>query len=93
MSEHVGERPSWDCRSCGRPWPCDPAREALAAELGPIQLAMYAWANLEQAAGDLPGMPVGEMFDRFLAWTRATPAARSMPDAGHPVARRVSTRS
>lgn len=70
MTEHVAERPSWDCLNCGKPWPCDPAREALAAELGSVQLAMYLWTNLEEAAGDLIGMPVAEAFDRFIAWTR-----------------------
>lgn len=69
-TEHIAERPSWHCLIDGKPWPCDAARKALASEMDPVQLAMYAWANLEEAAGDLPGMPVGEAFDRFLAWTR-----------------------
>ena len=69
-SEHIAARPSWDCLACGKPWPCDPARESLAAELDRVRLAMYAWTNLEEAAGDLRGMPAHEAFDRFLAWTR-----------------------
>jgi hypothetical protein len=69
-TEHTAGRPSWDCLACGRPWPCDPAREDLARELDAVQLAMYAWASLEQAVGDLPAMPASEAFDRFLAWTR-----------------------
>ncbi|MET8150669.1 hypothetical protein ACIBSW_11315 [Actinoplanes sp. NPDC049668] len=68
--KHLAHRPTWDCASCGMPWPCDPARERLAAELGLVQLAMYMWANLEEAAGDLPDLPTTEAFDRFLAWTR-----------------------
>ena len=68
--EHIAERPSWDCRACARPWPCDPAREGLVAELDPVQLAMHAWLNLEEAAQDLPFASADEMFDRFLAWTR-----------------------
>jgi hypothetical protein len=70
LSDHVAERPSWDCKRCGRAWPCAPARERLVLEMDPTGLAMYAWGNLEEAAGDMPGMPVGEMFERFLAWTR-----------------------
>jgi hypothetical protein len=31
---------------------------------------MYAWDCLEEAAGDLPPTPVGELFDRFVRWTR-----------------------
>lgn len=68
--EHVAHRPSWDCRVCGRPWPCGPAREALVAQLDSMQLAIYAWVNLEEAVGDLPAMPAAEAFDRFLGWTR-----------------------
>lgn len=70
MSEHLAKRPSWDCLACGKPWPCDPAREHLAAMHSPTRLAMLQWGNLEDAAGDLPGMPVAEAYDRFIAWTR-----------------------
>lgn len=73
MTEHVAARPSWDCRACERPWPCDPAREQLAAELGSTELAVYAAANLGEAVADLPATPPAELYDRFLAWTR--PAA------------------
>ena len=67
---HVAGRPSWDCLACGRPWPCDPARECLAAAMDPIQLAMDAWTCLERAVGELPSRPAAEAFDRFVAWTR-----------------------
>ena len=69
-TEHSAARPSWDCRVCDQPWPCDPAREALVAEMGLVQLAVFMWSNLEEAAGDLPTMPVAAAFDRFIAWTR-----------------------
>lgn len=68
--EHQPARPSWDCVACGRPWPCDPAREHLAGRLDAIGLAMYAWDRLEEAAGELPNVPAEELFARFLAWTR-----------------------
>lgn len=68
--EHLADRPSWDCRSCGKSWPCDPARESLKAEMDRIQLAIYCWVNLEEAARDMPTVPASEFFDRFLAWTR-----------------------
>jgi hypothetical protein len=70
MTGHAAARPSWDCLACGKAWPCYPAREQLAGELDPVQLAMYLWGHLEEAAGDLPGMPASAAFDRFLAWTR-----------------------
>lgn len=70
MIEHVAQRPSWDCRICGKPWPCDPAREALSIELDKVQLAIYLWTVLEEACNDLPTLPASETFERFLAWTR-----------------------
>jgi hypothetical protein len=68
--QHIAGRPSWDCLACGKPWPCDRAREQLAGEMDTVQLAMYAWVNLAEAAEDIPAMPADEMFERFLAWTR-----------------------
>lgn len=59
------------CEPCETPWPCDPARVELAE--------MYAadWAGLAErlgvelvrAARDVGGDP-GELWERFLAWTR-----------------------
>lgn len=69
-TEHIAARPSWDCLACGKPWPCDPARESLMTDFDLVGLAMYAWSTLEEAAGDLPGMPADEAFKRFLAWAR-----------------------
>ena len=77
--EHQAARPSWDCRACARPWPCDPAREQLAAEMGRVQLSVYAWLNLEEAVGDLPPMPPDETFDRFIGWTRGSTAPTDPP--------------
>ena len=69
VEDHTAERPSWDCRSCGKPWPCDPARERLIAELDRVQLAIYMWVNLEEAAHDMPKGPADELFERFIKWT------------------------
>ncbi len=70
VTDHTAERPSWDCRSCGKPWPCDPAREQLASEMGGTALAIFMWLHLEEAVGDLPPGPPAELFDRFVSWTR-----------------------
>lgn len=68
--EHVAERPSWDCLVCGRPWPCDPARELLVIQYaGSSDLVIYMWTCLEEASSHLAGAPLGEMMDRFLRWT------------------------
>lgn len=71
--EHLAERPTWDCRACERPWPCDPAREALAAELGRTELTLYLSGHLDEAARELPGAPAAELYDRFLGWSRQIP--------------------
>lgn len=68
--EHTAARPTWDCRVCARPWPCEPARERLLAELGETQLTMYAWTMLEAAAGELPTLTGLALFERFMTWTR-----------------------
>jgi hypothetical protein len=67
---HSPARPSWDCRACGRPWPCDPAREQLALQAGgSIALATAAWVYLEEFCRDQPAGPTSEAFDRFIRWT------------------------
>ena len=70
MIEHMAERPSWDCLQCGKPWPCDAAREQMTGEMDSTQLRIFMWLTLEQAAAQLPGLPVSEAYDRFLAWTK-----------------------
>lgn len=74
--EHTPLRPSWECRACGQTWPCGPARESLTAEAaadglgGRSSLAMLMWGYLEDYALDVGPGPLGEAFDRFIAWTR-----------------------
>lgn len=74
--EHLEERPSWDCQACGRPWPCDHAREELATGLSPAALRIEMWNRLEAACLDMPHGPASEMFERFLHWT-GRPETRS----------------
>jgi hypothetical protein len=68
--EHSAARPAWDCASCGRPWPCDPAREQLAVELGGTYLTLFLALDLVDAARDNPRIPPSELYERFIAWTR-----------------------
>lgn len=74
--EHLWERPSWECRNCGDPWPCEPARVILAAESDRVSLALYMSGHLEQAVADLSKRPPHEMFDRFLRWIHGCPSSR-----------------
>ncbi|GAB1641059.1 hypothetical protein [Krasilnikovia sp. MM14-A1259] len=68
---HRPDRPSWDCTACAKPWPCALARDYLAADTGGgASLAMLMWIYLEDYCGDRPEGPLGDVFDRFIAWTR-----------------------
>jgi hypothetical protein len=68
---HSADRPSWDCRACGKPWPCEPARAGLLREHGlGAGLAMLGWAYLEEAASDLSTGSPADLFERFIRWTR-----------------------
>ena len=69
VEDHTAERPSWDCRVCGKPWPCDPAREVLIVEMDRVSLAIFMWVNLEEAVRDMPPGPASDLFDRFIRWT------------------------
>ena len=68
--EHPPKRPSWDCAKCGKPWPCDPAREQLAAEMNKIELAAMMSVDMVEAAREDPQIKASELFERFLAWTK-----------------------
>lgn len=70
MIPHQPERPSWDCDTCGRQWPCDPARERLISEGTGPSLAAVMWMHLEYAVEEMPQMTGGEIFERFISWTR-----------------------
>jgi hypothetical protein len=67
--DHTAVRPSWDCGRCARPWPCDPAREQLAAEVeGRTYLIMWMSVEMVHAARENPAIPPSELYERFLAW-------------------------
>ena len=74
-AEHLYQRPSWDCRTCGRPWPCVNAKFDLLAEFlkFPSVLQIYMSAQMYDALHDLTahGEPVPpDLYERFLSWTR-----------------------
>jgi hypothetical protein len=52
-------------------WPCDTARESMAAEAGDrIHLATLMWSYLESYVLDAGPGPLAEVWDRFIGWTR-----------------------
>ena len=69
---HLPARPSWDCVACGRPWPCDPAREHLVSSTeSATSLTVYMYGYFQEANTQLPPpAPPDELYERFLAWTR-----------------------
>lgn len=72
MIRHLPERPSWDCRGCGLPWPCETARrEAIDRYgVGTVGLGQWALEWLMEAAGELPQPHPRELWWRFVEWTR-----------------------
>ncbi len=67
---HAAARPSWDCARCGKPWPCDPAREELVQEFTGTYLVLFMSVDMVDAARDNPTLRPAELHERFLAWTR-----------------------
>jgi hypothetical protein len=86
--EHLHKRPEWDCRSCGRPWPCAAARAALSAEFRvyPSVLRIYMSAQMYDALRDMTTngqLAPPDLYDRFLSWIRRPQkiAAKARPKA------------
>lgn len=73
--DHAPEQPAWTCSSCGKDWPCAPARERLARDYrdDPVALSVYMGAQLGLATFELDTAAVTslELFDRFVAWPLA----------------------
>ena len=52
---HTHDRPHWNCRACGQPWPCANAKTDLLAEFHayPSILKIYMSAQMYDALEDL----------------------------------------
>ncbi|MEU8241680.1 hypothetical protein AB0C07_25810 [Actinoplanes missouriensis] len=76
-SDHMHERPQWDCRACGLPWPCPTARAGLLEEYRgfPSLLKVYLSTQMYDALDDMiaDGGAPPDLYDRFLAWARNRP--------------------
>jgi hypothetical protein len=68
--EHRPDRPSWNCQTCVAAWPCEPARKQLAAETSGTYLIVRMSAELVEACRDQLPLPPGELYERFIGWTR-----------------------
>lgn len=70
-AEHSPDQPSWKCRVCGKPWPCEPARGALMLEGDGVTRSVYLSVQLRIALMDMPTEPADELYRRFLGWVRS----------------------
>jgi hypothetical protein len=72
LSEHVHDRPAWDCRVCRQPWPCADARNTLLDEFRsfPSVLTIYLSCQMYDAMGDLGAHTESApaFYQRFLSW-------------------------
>jgi hypothetical protein len=70
-AEHIPKRPLWDCRICGREWPCAPAKVRLAEETGGgVTLSVLLWTYFEDFAIDVGPGPLAVAYQRFIGWSR-----------------------
>ena len=83
LSRHVAARPTWRCRICAAPWPCQPAKLGLRTEYAHDRpgLAVYLCLLMHDAIADRlrthpDQVDPAEFFARFLGWTRPGPIVR-----------------
>lgn len=69
--EHLPERPSWRCLACDNDWPCAPAKQQLAEGNSPTGLTVLMWGYMEDFSIDAGPGPLGEPYQRFIAWAHA----------------------
>jgi hypothetical protein len=69
-SEHLHDRPGWDCQVCRQPWPCAEARSTLVTEFRsfPSVLTLYLSNKLYDAMLDLGTDADPDLYERFLSW-------------------------
>ncbi|MEV4753584.1 hypothetical protein AB0J86_00475 [Micromonospora sp. NPDC049559] len=85
--EHTPRRPLWLCRADGQPWPCGPARVALArqARRDRVPLILCLAADYAEAVRDLYSLnpetapEPATLFARFLSCV--PPRDRPAPDS------------
>src|SRR5262245_41293629 len=70
---HRAVRPQWTCARDGYPWPCLDARRAMRATFGDDYsgLQRHLVRLLIVAEGELVGVPLRDLYRRFVAWALA----------------------
>jgi hypothetical protein len=73
---HIPVTPTWLCARCREPWPCPEKVAQLLAEVARgeqgvwTHVHLYLSCQLAEAAGDLPAVVAGDLYDRFMGWVR-----------------------
>ncbi len=73
MPNHEPSKPCWFCLDCRMPWPCQAARDRMAADGIDTSFRLAAWSMLEEAAHDMPYASAAELYERFISWMRDVP--------------------
>lgn len=69
--DHEPDPENWDCKSCGDPWPCEPAKKVMVETMSPTELRINQWTDFERAVTShrVQGLNAQELWDRFFGWT------------------------
>jgi hypothetical protein len=72
MTEHMPQRPGWDCLACGQPWPCAPAKVQLGEEYQGqgSGLMLYLHLQLNEAIKEHDWDGAENLYDRIVGWAR-----------------------
>ena len=72
MDSHQATRPSWVCEECACAWPCDGAKRQLVAQFAGTlaSLTIYLAERLVDACSELTDIPPGQLYGRFIGWSR-----------------------
>jgi hypothetical protein len=67
MSAHTPVRAVWTCAGRRDAWPCQTRRRQLMAEYAQAPASLSLFMN-RCLANDLPDIPAGDLYARFLGW-------------------------
>jgi hypothetical protein len=69
--EHTADRSSWDCRVCGEPWPCAPAKVSLGEDFRGCRstLLIFLVSTFYEAVDSYAGREApSDLYGRFVIW-------------------------
>ncbi|MEV4283656.1 hypothetical protein [Actinoplanes xinjiangensis] len=73
--EHAADRSSWDCRVCGQPWPCAPAKVTLKEDFREQRssLLVFLVSTFYEAVDSYAGRGApADLYGRFVIWAVRT---------------------